>query len=245
MDRETLANYSCKYHGSWHRIAKAIKDNEVVGKVVIKDDYITILDDEYPERLRALRYPPWVLFYKGNLSLLNKPMIGIIGSREMGNYAASMTEMMVATLPEKYGIVSGLAKGVDGCAHACCLQMGRKTIGVIGSGLKYRYPYENEGIYLQMEKDGLILSEYPYDEGVKSYHFPWRNRIIAALSDKIIVTSAKRRSGTMLTVNEAITVGKEVWCDPYPMDNALGEGCNLLIQQGAQIIVNKNDIESI
>lgn len=245
MDRDTLAQYSYKYEGSWHKIAKAIKDNEEVVPVVIKENYITFLDKDYPERLRSLRYPPWVLFYKGDISLINNPMVAVIGAREIGTYGYNSTKKIVNEIPRRYSIVSGLARGTDGVAHACSLAMGRKTIGVIGSGLKWYYPRENKGIYLQMEKDGLILSEYPSDVGVKNYHFPWRNRIIAALSDKVIVTAAKKRSGTMITVNEAISLGKEIWCVPYPLDDVFGEGCNSLIQLGAHIITDMDDIRCL
>ena len=96
-----------------------------------------------------------------------------------------------------------------------------------------------------LEKEQLILSEYPDTTGVKKYHFPWRNRILAALGDCVVVTQAALKSGTMATVNEALELGKEVWCFPYPYNEEAGKGCNLLISQGANILYDEDILKNL
>ena len=150
-----------------------------------------------------------------------------------------MTEQVVRML-DKYTIVSGLAKGIDSIAH----YNAKKTIAVIGNGLNVYYPYENRQLYELLFDKQLVLSEYPLDVVPLKRHFPFRNRIIAALGQAVIVTQAKEKSGTMLTVNEAINLNRDVYCIPYSYDDESGIGCNLLIQQGANMIIqnNLNDI---
>lgn len=244
-ESERLAAYSCMYRGDWSRIAAAAAHGAVPEHCRIPTAYITVLDEEYPEQLRALRYPPWVLFYQGNLSLLKRKSITVIGSRILSAYGKKMTQEIVRRLCTGNVIVSGLAKGADGTAHETAIACGGKTVGVIGSGLKTHYPRENELLYRKMAEDHLILSEYPYDTGVRKEHFPWRNRILAALSPKIIVSQAALKSGTMLTVGEGLALDREIWCVPYPYGSTEGAGCNLLIQQGANILYDPSQLDDL
>ena len=209
------------------------------------ENYITIADEEYPECLRKLRFPPWVLFYQGDISLLKQPMIAIVGSRDLCEYGRQMSEMTASILQEKYVIVSGLARGVDAVVAQTTLALGGKTIAVIGSGLGTHYPYENENLYQKIGEKGLILSEYPFPTGVRKHHFPWRNRILAGLGESLIVTQAQEHSGTMITVNEALNLSKDVYCIPYPMDDIHGSGCNRLIEEGAGIIYSRTQLKDL
>lgn len=236
MQREHLADLAYVYSGEWPAIAAAIRKNEEPYPCLKNEKYITIADDVYPACLRRLRYPPWVLFYQGDLSLLEKPLISVVGSRELTAYGRQMTEMTASILSQKYVLVSGLARGADACAAETALQCGGKTIAVIGSGLGTHYPIENEDLYHRIAEEGLILSEYPWNAPVQKHHFPWRNRIIAALGEALIVTQARSKSGTMITVNEAVALSKDVYCIPYPMDDDNGSGCNQMIQEGAGMI---------
>lgn len=240
--REILAMYAYEYGGEWPQISKAIKEKREPMLSQIQEKYVTIYDKEYPESLRALHYPPWVIFYEGDLSLVNRPMITIVGSRKLSQRGEVYTRIAADILKKKYVLVSGLAKGTDALVHACALEQG-KTIAVIGSGLKTHYPYCNETLYQNITKEGLILSEYPYYAPVLKHHFPWRNRILAALGESIIVTQAELRSGTMLTVNEALNLSKDVYCFPYPFDSKEGEGCNHLLSQGAGILYSKTQLK--
>lgn len=234
--RDYLIRTAIENQGSWIAISKSLAKQEQVSSLIQIPKCITIYDEIYPEQFRNLRYPPWVLFYEGNVQLLKQRCITIIGSREISQYGILCTKQSASVLCQKYVIVSGLAKGADAIAHRTAIEHGGKTIGIIASGLRFHYPKENEELYQIMQKDHLILSEYPYNTPIRKHHFVWRNRLLAALGQKCIITSAKCKSGTMLTVNEAISLDKEVWCFPYPFASIEGKGCNKLIAEGAMIL---------
>lgn len=240
--REKLIQYSIQYNGDWTKITNAIRNNEPIQYKDPITQCITYFDEEYPDCLRELRYPPWVLFYIGDISLLKKRCITIVGSRDLNEYGKQLTAFSSKVLCNKYVIVSGLAKGADALAHQTAIFNEGKTIGVIGSGLQYVYPSSNAGLYEEMKNNHLILSEYPYHTRIQKHHFIYRNRILAALGEKCIVTSAKVRSGTMFTVNEAMNLGKEVWCYPYLFDDIYGQGNNKLISDGAMILYDHNQL---
>lgn len=240
--RNYIANLCYKYKGDWKKIEKAFLNEEEVNNYNIKEKYITIFDDAYPLAFRMLANPPWVIFYQGNIELLQRKMVSIVGSRVIDAYAYEMTVALAKGLVKEYCLVSGLAYGVDTLVHQVGVEH-NNTIGIIGSGLDYCYPAANAFLYAHMKKDGLIISEYPHDVKVAKHHFPWRNRLIAALGEMLFVTCAKIQSGTMHTVNAALELGKDIYCIPYPLNDELGEGCNLLIQQGANIIL-KEEIDS-
>ena len=242
FERNKILYYALKYQGDWSSIARAIQRKESYQEVHYPLNYLTILDEAYPNSLKELRYPPWILFYKGDITLLKKEKISIIGSRDYCEYGRSSTEEVIQNLPSSYVIVSGLAKGIDAYAHQYAIQYGHSTIGVIGCGIDVIYPKQNAYLYKEMENQHLIISEYPGKVPPRKVHFPWRNRIIASLGKALIVTDAKIHSGTMLTVNEAISLSKDIYCIPYPYRVKNGEGCNLLISQGAFIL---NDISLI
>lgn len=233
--RERLANYAYAYDGDWTRIADAVKRNLEIPERKISENYLSYFDENYPRALKELRYPPWILFYQGDITLLKRPMITIVGSRELTLEGERNTRVAASLLKEKYVIVSGLAKGADACAHEAALEGGR-TIAVIGCGIPYAYPACNRQLYQKIGQHDLILSEYPSFVSPQRKHFPWRNRILAALGESCIVTQATLHSGTMLTVNEAISLSKEIWCFPYPFGDEAGRGCNRLIEQGANIL---------
>ncbi len=243
-ERKKLALYAYKYEGNWNRICEAVVNGEEAVDQEIRENYITILDENYPPQLRELRNPPWVLFYSGNIYLLNEPMITIVGSRVLNEYGEHVTIESADELKKRFVLVSGLAKGADALVHQCALENGH-SIGVIGCGLKTRYPKENSYLYGVMAKRDLILSEYPFHTGVKKEHFPWRNRILAALGQAVIVTGARYRSGTMITVNEALTLSRDIYTFPYPYESHEGEGCNQLIADGANIIFSHKQLTEI
>lgn len=235
-NREKLIAYSLKYNGEYFRIAKAIKDNEDIEEVNI-DNCLTILDDNYPLELRDLKYPPFVLYYKGDLSLLNKNKIGIVGSRIPCDYSLKATELLVNNYQD-YIIVSGLAKGIDAKAH----EISDYSIGVLGCGINYIYPFENLSLYQKLIKQGLIISEYPNYTKPLSYHFPFRNRIIAALSNTIYVMQSSQKSGTVTTINEALELQKDVKVLPFSVFEEVGAYNNKLINDGA-LLIEKNELK--
>ncbi len=243
--RKQLLYYALRYQGNTKRISQAIMNNEPYEEVLYEGDYFTIVDDIYPKQLLRLKYKPWVLFYKGDLSLLQAPCISIVGSRECSEQAASNIHFIMSACNSSYTIVSGLAKGVDALAHQTAMHTHKNTIAVLGCGVDICYPKENLKLFQDIGKEHLILSEYPNGCKPLAHHFPWRNRIVAALSHALVVVEAKQRSGTMISVNEALEIGNEVYCFPYRFEDSFGLGCNLLIQNGAQIICTKKDIEEM
>lgn len=230
MNREVLIAYAKKYSGEYQSIRKAINSNEFIYPVNM-DNVLTIFDDDYPIELFDLERPPFVLFYKGDINLLKKEKIGIVGSRIACDYALDATRALCNYYKDKV-IVSGLAKGIDACAH----ENAYKTIGVLGCGIDYIYPYSNYKLIKRIEKEGLIISEYPGMSKPLGYHFPFRNRIISALSDRIYVMQSSDKSGTMTTINEALELGKEIRVLPYNIFDQNGIQNNKLICEGGQPI---------
>ena len=227
MDRELLISYAVYYGGEYKEIVNAINEGKSVPAVQV-NNAVTIFDDVYPEKLLDLKYPPFVLFYKGDISLLKEKAIAIVGSRMPCDYALKATEALSRSKSD-YVIVSGLAKGIDACAHENAL----RTIGILGCGIDYIYPFVNYELFKKMEKNDLIISEYPGLRKPLAYHFPFRNRIIAALSETLYVMQSSPRSGTMTSLNEALELGKEVKVLPYDIFNENGMHNNRLIYEGA------------
>ena len=234
MLREELIAYAIKYAGNYNKIVKAYYLNEKI-EPIYNVEAITIMDDDYPSSLLSLKNPPLVLFYKGNKELLKEDIVGVIGSRRPCEYAINMTNLFVNKLVEKHCIISGLAKGIDTVAHLASIK--HKTIAVLGSGIDYVYPIENKDLYNEICDKHLILSEYPGMVKPYAYNFPFRNRIIAALSSKIFVMQASLKSGTFITVNEALNLGKDIYALPFNIDDDNGVGTNRLILEGANILL--------
>lgn len=234
--RKRLISLTLKYHGDYNRIVKAIKENEEVTECS-DQKCLTIFDDAYPEVLHELKYPPLVLFYKGNPDLLKEDKISVVGSRNACDYALKATKDLCLHHRDKV-IVSGLAKGIDAMAHTYA----RKTIGIIGCGIDYIYPYCNKELYKKLEKEGLILSEYPGMTKPLAYHFPFRNRIIAALSDTVYIMQSSLKSGTMSTISEALELGRDVKVLPYDIYSIEGEYNNHLINEGALMIEKEETV---
>ncbi|MBQ6992459.1 MAG: DNA-processing protein DprA [Clostridia bacterium] len=213
----------------------------------IKKNNIKILkiyDSFYPNKLRQIYAPPIILFAKGNLEILNELSIAIVGCRYSSSYGEKVAKQFAYKLSSKnINIISGLARGIDTCAHLGCMQSKGKTIAVMGSGLDIIYPPENKNIYNQIiNNGGVVLSEYIIGTKPLPENFPRRNRIISGLSDGVLVIEAKEKSGTLITVDFALEQGKEVYVVPGNIDSINSYGTNSLIKQGAQLITNENDI---
>lgn len=210
-----------------------------------KIETITLENKIYPNRLKNIIDYPLVLYAKGNTRLLNeKNTIAIIGARNNSEYGKNTTLKFSYQLARKdYCIVSGLAKGIDSYAHKGALIAKGKTIAVLGSGINYIYPKENEKLYKEIiEKEGLIISEYPlYTKPIPEY-FPKRNRIISGLSDKILITEASKKSGSIITANIALEQGKDIYVIPGNITSYKSEGTNNLIKEGAFLASSLEDI---
>ena len=213
----------------WDLEIKKLQDKKV--------KILTILDGAYPQRLKEIYLPPIVLFYRGNLSLLNQRAVGIVGSREHSKYAKECIRDIIPTIvSDNIVVISGLARGVDTLAHEETLKANGNTIAVIGSGLDVVYPPENAQLYSVIASRGLILSEDPLMSRPLKFHFPYRNRIIAGLSHGVCVIEAKEKSGSLITANLALSENREVFAVPGSIFSSHSKGTNSLIEAGACLV---------
>ncbi|HCD07939.1 MAG TPA: DNA-protecting protein DprA [Lactobacillus sp.] len=206
----------------------------------MKMQAINYLDEAYPNLLRTIYNPPALLFFEGNIDLLKNDCIAIVGSRQATNYSFRCISTLVPRLVNRYTIVSGLASGADSMANEEALVYG-KTIAVLGSGLDIAYPAKNFRLQREIAQRGLLITEYPEGDSIEPWHFPQRNRIIAGLSQKLIVTEAKARSGSLITADLALENNREVLAIPGRLGDELSVGCNMLIDQGATPLLNLNN----
>lgn len=241
--RERILCYALRYHGEWNKIAKAIGRDEEWSPCACAYDFVTLGEPGYPKAFAALRFPPWIVFYRGDLSLLARSCVAVVGSRRASSEGIRACARTVEILSRRHVIVSGLAKGIDACAHRCALERG--TIGVIGCGIDVVYPKENAALYARMARDHLIVSEYPPQTPPLAAHFPWRNRLIAAAGSALVVIEAVPRSGTMHTVSEALELSRPVYCLSRSFLERVYTGNALLIQQGAAIVLDEDDVKEI
>lgn len=205
---------------------------------------IKIGDEEYPKKFLQLKKPPKTIWVEGDTSLLEKPALAIVGSRKSTLYGEKIAKLF-ATQISKQGIVivSGLALGIDTIAHTYSKNTLGNTIAVIGSGLNQIYPEENIKLAKEIiDGGGCLISEYEPDEKVNMRNFPKRNRLICALSEGIFVVEADYRSGSKLTGNLGLKYDKKVFCVPRNIGELRGWGTNLLIQEGAKLVLSPGDI---
>ena len=206
---------------------------------------ITRGSPNYPPRLYDLYDPPKTLYIDGDIRLLKQPMIAIVGSRHAGSEGLKNAHLFAQAL-SKAGllILSGLARGIDSAAHQASLELGPKypTAAVLGTGIDIVYPRHNLDLSRAISQQGLLISELPLGMGPKAFHFPRRNRIIAALSLGVVVIEAAERSGSLITARLAAELGREVFALPGPIHSANSAGCHLLIQQGAKLVSKPRDV---
>ncbi len=205
--------------------------------------YVAFCDENYPERLKEIYCPPIGLFYIGELPDNNIPTVAAIGARLCSDYGKVITDRIVSELAKTgIQIVSGLAMGIDGYAHRAALCANGKTYGILGTGIDTIYPNENTDLFQKMYIKGGVISEYYLGTKNRRTNFPERNRIIAGLSDSIVVIEARKKSGTMITTDKALEQGKDVYVVPGRIGDELSEGCLQLAKHGAGIISDAADI---
>lgn len=205
--------------------------------------FVSRYSDKYSNLLRQITKPPLILYYKGDLNLLNTFCISIVGTRHCTHYGADCARKFGRELAENdVTIVSGLATGIDTFAHEGALVSG-KTISVFAGGVDIIFPTANEKLAEHIEKDGLIVSEFKPRTPTKSYNFPLRNRIIAGLSRGILIVEASNKSGTMHTKEYAISENRDVFCIPGNINSPASQGTNRLIRNQEGIcVIDPNDI---
>lgn len=197
----------------------------------------------YPEALRHIHDAPLVLYALGDLGLLSREQIGVIGSRNATPAGLDHARRFAAELSKRgLLITSGLALGVDGAAHAGALDAGYPTIAVIGCGLDRIYPNQHRRLGERVIDDGLMISEYAPGTPARAAHFPQRNRIISGLSRGILVVEAGLKSGSLITARMALEQGREVFAIPGSIHSPVARGCHDLIKQGARLVDQVDDI---
>ena len=216
---------------------KEIRQTEVLGGRIVAHG-----EDGYPQALAETPEPPIVLYVRGELSA--KPALGVVGTRKPSAYGRRMAHSLSHSLAEcGFTVVSGLARGIDSCAHDAALAAKGATWAVIGTGIGRCYPAENRKLAEQIVAGGgAIISEYPYDRGPMPFHFPRRNRIISGLSSAVLVVEGELTSGALITAKLAVEQGRDVLALPGQADSPQSEGPNMLIKEGAALVRNIYDI---
>lgn len=200
-------------------------------------------DDDYPALLRHLPDPPPVLYGLGRRELLGTPAVAVVGSRAATGYGRKVAFVMGEQLARgSLTVVSGLALGIDAQAHAGALRAGGDTVAVLGCGLDIVYPQLNRALFETLRIRGLLLSEYPLGTKPEGFRFPARNRLIAAMCQGVVVVEAARRSGSLITAQIALDLGREVFAVPGPIDSHKSEGTHWLLKQGASLARDVDDI---
>ncbi len=202
---------------------------------------VTYFSENYPESLRAISVPPLVLYCKGDVSLLKERKFAVVGSRRTVAPVLKLCSSMAESLAQKFAVVTGTAEGADSAAARGALA-GGKLIFVAAQGLDHVYPAGSTKLYKQAEERGLVISEQLPQTAAKTYLFPVRNRLIAALSEGVLVVSAGEKSGAAITAEYAFRYGKDVFALPYSPGIPSGTGCNGLIKKGAYLTENILDI---
>ena len=219
-------------------------DDDFLKKSFEEFPSFSILDEIYPWDLSEIYNPPALLFYQGNIDLLELPKVAVVGSRDSSKLGNQSVQKIIKELNNELIIVSGLARGIDTSAHMAALQNGGRTIAVIGTGLDVFYPKANKKLQSYIGKNHLVLSEYGPGEQPLKFHFPERNRIIAGLCRGVIVAEAKMRSGSLITCERAMEEGRDVFAIPGSILDGKSDGCHHLIQEGAKCIMSGSDVLS-
>jgi DNA processing protein len=212
--------------------------------------WVTMFDSTYPDAFRNLPQQPVVLFYQGDWSVLNRNMmITVVGSRNYDVYAEQMvTQLLRDSVHSGMIVASGLAYGVDSLAHRVAVDLHKPTIGIIGSGLDTVnfYPQQHLALKKQMiDYGGLVISEYPPGTEPRTFHFPARNRLLAALSRVTLVVQAHYKSGSLITAKEALEQGKTVATIPARITDKGYSGNIELLKQGAQLVSSSEELAGL
>ena len=200
----------------------------------VKADVITCDDEKYPESLFDLKDAPLVLYIKGSASLLSHRTVGVVGTRKSTSYGREISKRIGTNCSASHiSLISGGASGIDGAAHLGTCDAGGRTAAVFGTGIDVLYPASNAALFEKITERGALITEFPTGSGAEPWHFPRRNRLVAALSERLIVVEAPQKSGAMITARIALELGREVWAVPGHIDQEVTSGSNRLIFDGA------------
>lgn len=219
------------------------KASRVLAKVRKKDySVLTLEDEEYPDSLREIFDPPFVIYCAGRPEVLKEPAVSVVGSRNPTPYGRAVAEKLAQDLAASgLVVVSGMARGIDSIAHWGALKEG-KTVAVLGSGLENIYPKENKSLFGKIAEGGAVVSEFPPDSPPLGFHFPLRNRIISGLSLAVVVVEASRKSGSLITARLGLEQNREIMAVPGNVTADLSQGANWLIKTGAKLVETWEDV---
>ncbi|MBQ4482070.1 MAG: DNA-processing protein DprA [Lachnospiraceae bacterium] len=205
--------------------------------------YISRFEEEFPDKLRFIPGCPSGIYVSGELPDPMKKSVAIVGARACSEYGKRMAEYFASHLAAAgVQIVSGMARGIDGIAQRAALMAGGRSFGVLGCGLDVVYPKQNSEIYEMIEGNGGLISEHPVGTPPLGRNFASRNRIISGMCDILLVIEARLKSGTSITVANALEQGREIYALPGRLTDGLSAGCNKLISEGAGVALDPDDI---
>ena len=227
---------------SWERSVDVQKEIQLVNDAGVKA--IIQADESYPPLLREIHDPPIVLYVWGELTeQVCQNALGIVGSRQPSHYGTEITKKLAYQLAYAgITVISGLARGIDTCAHQGALAAQGKTIAVLGCGLSTIYPPENYSLAEKIAETGAVISEFPMFTKPDRQTFPMRNRIISGCCQGILVAEAGVNSGALISANQALEQGRTVFAVPGQIDRPNSYGANRLIQQGAKLVMSAEDV---
>jgi DNA processing protein len=228
-------------------LARAEEELEFCEKHSIQ--VLSLYDNNYPQRLKQCKDAPVILFYQGNVDLNYRKVVGIVGTRNATVYGTNLVEKLMEELAEhkhKVLIISGLAYGIDIIAHKAALKHNIPTVGVMGNGSNLIYPSQHRQYAAQMIKNGGILTEFPKGTKPERGNFVTRNRVIAGLSDALIVVESGEKGGSLITADMAFSYNRDVFAFPGKVGDPYSSGCNKLIKmQKAALIEGITDLEYV
>jgi len=204
---------------------------------------VTELDPDYPKGLRELADRPPVLYIKGRWPVPDRCLIGIVGTRRASPYGLEAATRLTTDLVRRSMVtVSGLASGIDACAHRTTIQEGGWTVAVLGHGFGFQYPKENAPLFSEIAARGTLITEFSYETRPDPVNFPRRNRIISGLSQGVLVVEAGHRSGASITARYAAEQGRDVFVVPGSIFSSRSVGCHRLIKEGARLVESADEI---
>lgn len=224
--------------------SRSLATKEVMTAEIKNVHIITLEDELYPYNLKQIEDCPPVLYALGDISILqNINALAVVGSRN-ASFASTKIAQKISSEISEHGItiISGMARGIDRASHEGAISCGGKTIAVLGTGVDVVYPKENQDLYNQIKKHGLILSEYPLGTAPQASNFPRRNRIVSGLSKGVLVIEASIKSGSLITANQALEQGRDVYAIPGAPFDGRTSGCNKLLKDGAILVETSSDI---
>ncbi len=221
-----------------------LAQDELAKAIQAKARIISLSDPEYPPRLKEIYDPPVILYVKGDVELLSKPGIAMVGTRHPTPYGSGMSERLATDLAARgLVIISGMARGIDTASHRGAIAAKGKTIAVLGTGIDVMYPKENTRLAEQiLALGGAVISEFPVGTSPVPQNFPIRNRIISGMSAGVLVVEAAEYSGTRITSRCALEQNRDVYAVPGNVTNKNSWGPNTLIKQGAKLVATWEDV---